>query len=114
MLKHYLPLLNGLDDAAAWKLLYPDNPQDVPHAIELLSSIIAIAKINPTLPPCTPLGSTPDVNVVADFEALRFLGHMFENLLELFINIKMLLFDQITCLSYFAHLLYTFYRDQCH
>ena len=112
MLEHYLPLLDGLDEAATQKLLYPDVPQDVPHAIELLSSIVAIAKINPTLPPCTPLGSTPDVNVVANFEALQFLGHTFKNLLKPFINIKLSLSDQVTCLSCFAHLLYTFYCDQ--
>lgn len=103
MLERYLLLLDGLDEAATWKLLYLDDTQDVPHAIELLSSIVAIAKINPTLPPCTPLGSTPDVNVVANFEALQFLGHTFENLLEPFINIKLSLSDQVTCLSCFAH-----------
>ena len=54
----------------------------------------------------------PDVNIVADFEALSVLGGTLENLLEPFINIKLSLSQQIVHLSCFAHLLFTFYHDQ--
>lgn len=114
MLECYLPLLDNLDQDVAQRLLYPDDPQDVPHAIKLLSAIIAITKVNPVLPPFTSLGCTPDVNVVANFEALQVLGFTLESLLEPFINIKLSLSQQVVHLSCFAHLLYTFYRDQCH
>jgi len=78
MLERYLPLLDNLDQDAARRLLYPDDLQDVPRAIELLSAIIAIAKFNPALPPFTSLGCIPDVNVVANFEALQVLGFTLE------------------------------------
>ena len=112
ILERYLPLVDGLDETATRKLLYPDDPQDVLRAIELLSAIVAVAKINPTLPPFTPLGSMPDVNIVADFEALSVLGGTLENLLKPLINIKLSLSQQIVHLSCFAHLLFTFYHDQ--
>jgi len=112
MLERYLPLLDNLDQDAAQRLLYPDDPQDVPHAIELLSAIIAIAKFNPALLPFTSLGCIPDVNVVADFKALQVLGFTLENLLEPFTNVRLSLSKQVIHLSCFAHLLYTFYCDQ--
>jgi len=90
------------------------TPQDVPRTIKLLSAIIAIAKFNPALLPFTSLGCIPDVNVVADFEALQVLGFTLENLLEPFTNVKLSLSEQVIHLSCFAHLLYTFYRDQHH
>ena len=112
MLERYLSLVDGLDAVTARKLLYPDDPQDVPRAIELLFAIVAIAKINPMLPPVTSLGSTPDVSVVADFEALRVWGLTLENLLKPFTNINLSLSVQLTHLGCFSHLLYAFYRDQ--
>lgn len=112
MLECYLPLVDGLNTDAACKLLYPDDPQDIPCAIELLLAIITIAKINPMLPPVTSLGSTPDVNIVTNFEALRVWGLTLENLLKPFTNVKLSLSVQLVHLSCFLHLLYAFYRDQ--
>ena len=58
------------------------------------------------------MGCIPDVNVIADFEALQVLGFTLENLLEPFTNINLSLSEQVIHLSCFAHLLYTLYRDQ--
>ena len=112
MLECYLPLVDSINEMTAQKLVYPDDPQDIPHAVELLSAIVALGKINPTLPPFMPLGSVPDVNIVADFEALRVFGHTCENLLKPLINIKLSLLEQIMHLSCFSHLLYALYCDQ--
>ena len=36
----YLPYLDGIDKARANRLLFPDDPQDVPCAIKLIHAII--------------------------------------------------------------------------
>ncbi|KIJ59298.1 hypothetical protein HYDPIDRAFT_60297, partial [Hydnomerulius pinastri MD-312] len=112
MLERYLPWLEGIDEAATRKLLYPDDPQDVPRAVELMSAIISLSRVNPTLPPFTPAGAIPDVAVLMDFEALVILGHILDSLLQPFINIHLTLSEQVTHLSRFSHLLYASYRDQ--
>ena len=33
---HYLPWLDGCDEMKANKLLFPNDPQDVPRAVELI------------------------------------------------------------------------------
>ena len=33
---YYLPWLDGCDETKANELLFPDDPQDVPHTVELI------------------------------------------------------------------------------
>lgn len=110
MLERYLSWLDGVDELKARKLLFPDDPQDVPRAVELMSAIIQLGTIDPTRPPFTDIGSPPDVNIIADFEAIKLLGHLLKNLLEPFINVELSLSEQVSCLSALAHMLFALYR----
>lgn len=42
MLHHYLTWVNNIDEKRATALLYPDDPQDDPRAVELMSTVIAL------------------------------------------------------------------------
>ena len=53
-LEHYLAWLDNCDKDKAKRLLYPDDPQDVPQAIELMCAITRLGCIDPTKPPYTP------------------------------------------------------------
>ncbi|KAG2339231.1 hypothetical protein BDR05DRAFT_977793 [Suillus weaverae] len=109
MLKCYLSWLDGVDELKARKLLFPDDPQDDPRAVELMSAIIQLGTIDPTQPPFTDVGSPPDVNIIADFEAIKLLSHLLKNLLEPFINVELSLSEQVSHLSALAHMLFTLY-----
>ncbi|KAG9309783.1 hypothetical protein JVU11DRAFT_10157 [Chiua virens] len=98
------------DNEKAKRLLYPDDPQDVSQAIELMRAIIKLGHIDPTKPPYTPPCQDPNIEAYIDFETLRMLGDLFHNLLEPFVNPSLSLTQQVVHLSTFAHLLFTFYR----
>ncbi|KAG2129459.1 hypothetical protein DEU56DRAFT_915172 [Suillus clintonianus] len=112
MLQHYLVWIDGIDEARAQKLLYPDDPQDVPRAVELMSAVIKLAAVDPTKPPFTPLGAQASVDLIADFDAIRLLGTLIHHILNLFINASLSLSEQVVHLSCFSHLLYACYRSQ--
>ncbi|KAG1747471.1 hypothetical protein EDB19DRAFT_1905610 [Suillus lakei] len=113
MLKHYLTWVNNVDESHALKLLYPDNPQDVPYAVALINTVISLGNIDPTLPPYTFDGMEPDVNVIADFDAIEILSHILHSLLQPFINITLLLTEQVISLCHCTHLIYACYQNQC-
>jgi hypothetical protein len=110
-LEHHLTWLDDCDTEKAKRLLYPDNPQDVPRAIELMRAVTRLGRIDPTKPPYTPFGQIPDVDVYIDFETIGMLGDLFHNLLESFVNPSLSLTQQVTHLSTFTHLLFTFYHS---
>ena len=110
-LEHYLTWLDDCDEEKAKRLMYPDDPQDVPHAIELMRTVIRLGRIDPTQPPYTSFGQIPDVDVYIDFETIGMLGDLFHNLLDPFINPSLSLVQQVTHLSTFAHLLFSHYRS---
>ena len=108
-LKRYLSWLDDCDEEKAKRLMYLDDPQDVPRAIELMHAIIRLGHTNPTQPPYTPFGQIPNVDIYIDFETIGMLGDLFHNLLDPFINPSLSLTQQITYLSMFAHLLFSYY-----
>ena len=115
-LEHYLTWLDNCNKDKAKRLLYPDVPQDVLQAIELMHAIMRLGRIDPTKPPYTPSDQnlddhTPNVNAYIDFETMAMLGDLFHNLLEPFVNPSLSLTEQVIHLSTFAHLLFTFYRS---
>lgn len=103
MLQRYLMWIDGVDEAWALKLLYPDDPQDVPRAIELINAINSLADIDPT---------DQCVDTIADVDAIKILAGILRSLLRPFIDITLSLTEQVISLSCFAHLLYACYRDQ--
>ncbi|KAG1802537.1 hypothetical protein EV424DRAFT_1474664 [Suillus variegatus] len=103
MLQRYLMWIDGVDEAWALKLLYPDDPQDVPRAIELINAINSLADIDPT---------DQCVDTIADVDAIKILAGILRSLLRPFIDITLSLTEQVISLSCFAHLLYACYWDQ--
>ena len=110
ILLHYLCWLEGCNNECAHKLLFPDDPQDVPRVVELICAVVHLGQIDPTKPPYTKPGQIPDVDAVIDLEAISLLGTILDNLLEPFINPSLSLTEQIHHLSTAAHLLVSFYR----
>ncbi|KAI5994112.1 hypothetical protein F5J12DRAFT_726460, partial [Pisolithus orientalis] len=113
-LLRYLTWLEDCDNVKAQKLLYPDDPQDVPCAVELIKAITQLGQINPTQAPYAQPGYPPDVNAIMDFEVLSMLGNLLHHLLEPFTNTMLSLTEQVMHLSAFAHLLFALYHaHQC-
>jgi hypothetical protein len=81
MLVWYLIRLPGLDTAAVHDLLFPHDPQDVPHAVQLLLGIIALRELNH--------GTAADANIVSEVDALCLLASVIKSLLEPFTNTAM-------------------------
>ncbi|KAI6109750.1 hypothetical protein F5141DRAFT_1063906 [Pisolithus sp. B1] len=54
--------------------------------LELIRTIIHLAKINPTKPPYTDHDGIPDVDTIIDFEAIKMLAQILHHLLEPFVN----------------------------
>ncbi|KAG2091941.1 hypothetical protein BD769DRAFT_1679203 [Suillus cothurnatus] len=92
MLHRYLTWVNNINEKRATALLYPDDPQDVPRAVELMSAIIVLGSIDPT----------------------KILSHVLDSLLQPFIKISLSLMEQVISLSRFVHLLYACYHNQRH
>ena len=109
-LLQYLTWLEGCDPAKAQELVYPDDLQDIPRAVELIKAITQLSHIDPTQAQYTQPGCPPDVNAVIDFEALSTLGQLLHHLLELFINVKLSLSEQVVHLSAFTYILFALYH----
>ncbi|KAH9946904.1 hypothetical protein B0H21DRAFT_883457 [Amylocystis lapponica] len=89
ILARYLTWLPGHDSSSVKKLLYPDDPQDVPRAVELMQAIVDLGKLE------LPVTADIDVNVISDMDAIRLLGAMLEAILEPFANVEFSLTDQL-------------------
>ncbi|KIJ12684.1 hypothetical protein PAXINDRAFT_28538, partial [Paxillus involutus ATCC 200175] len=83
--------------------------QDVPRAVELMSAMISLGRMDPTLPPFTSIGTLPSADILADFEAICILS----GILQPYINIRLSLSEQVTHLSHFSHILYASYQEHC-
>ncbi|KIO02068.1 hypothetical protein M404DRAFT_47472, partial [Pisolithus tinctorius Marx 270] len=106
----YFTWLDDMDEDQANKLLFPDDPQDVPHTVKLIWAIIRLAEINPAKPPYTQYGGIPDVDAVIDFKAIKMLAQILHHLVEPFINPALLLSQQVSYISTCSHLLFCQYH----
>jgi len=103
VLTRYLTWLPNMDESAVTRLLNPDDLQDVPCAVELMQAIITLSKSKiDTI--------TGDVGMCADMSAIKSLGAILESLLLLFINITLSLQQQVSYLSCYVHLTFTFFH----
>ncbi|KAG2131407.1 uncharacterized protein EDB93DRAFT_1243134 [Suillus bovinus] len=100
MLAWYLVWLPAYDEAAVMKLLHPDNPQDVPRAVELMLAIIKFSKSQ-----CHVLNNSFSliVDTHADLISISLLSALLESILTPFIN-------QFQYLSHYVHLAYAFFH----
>ncbi|KAG2127740.1 hypothetical protein BD769DRAFT_1387674 [Suillus cothurnatus] len=87
VLARYLSWLPNQNEASILKLLNPDDPQDVPCAIELMQAIITLSKneFNTAI---------MSVGECADIAAIKVLGAILESILLLFIDITLSLHQQ--------------------
>ncbi|KAG2032822.1 hypothetical protein BDR03DRAFT_873313, partial [Suillus americanus] len=102
MLSRYLVWLPTYDKASVTKLLHPDNPQDVPQAVELIKAIIELTGsqrdfLNNSF--------SPDVDRRADLMSITLLSDVIESFLMPFINVNLSLMEQVQYLSRFTHIL---------
>ncbi|KIK33635.1 hypothetical protein CY34DRAFT_49850, partial [Suillus luteus UH-Slu-Lm8-n1] len=111
MLSRYLVWLPAYDEASVTKLLHPDDPQDVPRAIELMQAIVEFSKSQHSL-----LNDSFSTNVDtrADLISITLLSHLIESILVPFINTKLSLSEQVQSLSCYAHLAFTIFRVHRH
>lgn len=107
MLARYLVWLPAYDEAAVTKLLHPDDPQDVPHAVELMLAIIEFSQSQ-----CHVLNDSfsLEVNARADLISISLLSALLESILTPFINVSLSLSEQFQYLSRYAHLAYAFFH----
>ncbi|KAH9940250.1 hypothetical protein B0H21DRAFT_872024, partial [Amylocystis lapponica] len=100
-LSRYLVKLADQTPESVKTLLYPDDPQDVPRAIQLMQAIVSLCSLH--------LDSR-DPNMVADLDAIGLLGELVNALLDPFINVSLSLHEQVASLSKFAHLSFSLFQ----
>ncbi|KAG2125172.1 hypothetical protein DEU56DRAFT_873149 [Suillus clintonianus] len=104
MLSRYLVWLPAYDEASIMKLLHPNDPQDVPRAIELMQTIHTI--LNNSF--------STDIDTHADLVSITLLSNIIESILVPFINPNLSLTEQVHYLSRYAHLTFTIFRVHQH
>ena len=84
-------------------LLYPQDPQNVPCAVELLQTVIKPHGL--TFPgPVTP-------TIVAEMDAFHLLAELLKSILLPFTNVELSLTDHIQFLAKFSHLSFTLFQS---
>lgn len=103
VLQGWLLQAPGQTKESVIRLLNPEDPQDVPRAIDLLRTIVSLRAHGPCDNPIEH----------KELEAIILLGHACENIYRPFIDINMCLRDQLRSLSCLSHLLvYLFLRSR--
>ncbi|KAF8199231.1 hypothetical protein K438DRAFT_1759131 [Mycena galopus ATCC 62051] len=101
VLTRFMARLPEQTDDSVRKLLFPDDPQDVPRAVELMEAIIDFIACN--------FGEV-DADTAADFDSFRLLAIMLKSILAPFITLDMSLTEQMTHLLTYTHILFTLFR----
>lgn len=96
MLAHYLVWLPAYEEAVVMKLLYPKDPQDIPHAVELMHTI---NKFSHTQLHITNDSFSLDIDTHADVASISLLSKLLESILIPFIHINLSLAQQFKHLS---------------
>ncbi|KAJ7707891.1 hypothetical protein B0H16DRAFT_1393244 [Mycena metata] len=105
-LNRCLLLIPGKDQASVQRLLNPDDPQNVPIAIELLEAVVSLRtrRLEFDVP-------TSDVNTNTDLDAIALFSFIADALLNAFTNPEASLSLQIESLSIYAHMLFVLFRN---
>ncbi|KAJ6497248.1 hypothetical protein DFH09DRAFT_893381, partial [Mycena vulgaris] len=101
VLTRFLARLPEQTDDSVRKLLFPDDPQDVPRAVELMEAVIEFL--------ASDFGPV-DADTAADLDSIRLLALMLKSILAPFITPDMSLTEQMTHLSTYAHIAFTLFR----
>ncbi|KAG1841281.1 hypothetical protein F4604DRAFT_1939552 [Suillus subluteus] len=92
----HLLWLPAYEEAAVTKLLYPDDPQDVPRAVELMLAIIEFSNSQLHI---TNDSFSLDINTCADVASIYLLSKLLESILMPFIHVDLSLSQQFEHLS---------------
>ncbi|KIK32160.1 hypothetical protein CY34DRAFT_111077, partial [Suillus luteus UH-Slu-Lm8-n1] len=111
MLARYLSWLPTYDETAVTKLLHPDDPQDVPRAVELMLVVIEFTKTQNSL---ISDSFSIDVDTRADLASIALLSALLQSILIPFIDVELSLTQQFDHLSRYAHLAFAFFHAHCH
>ncbi|KAG2356787.1 hypothetical protein BDR07DRAFT_1380568 [Suillus spraguei] len=92
------------------KLLHPDGPQDVPHAVELMLAVIEFSKSQHTL-----ISNSFSINIdtCANLTSISLLSTLLQSILIPFINVDLSLSQQFEHLSCYVHLTFAFFHAHC-
>jgi hypothetical protein len=101
VLTRFLARLPDQTPDSVQRLLFPDDPQDVPRAVELMETIIEFLACD--------FGQV-DADTAADLDSIRLLALVLKSILAPFITPDMSLTEQMTHLSTYAHLTFTLFR----
>ncbi|KIK33801.1 hypothetical protein CY34DRAFT_26978 [Suillus luteus UH-Slu-Lm8-n1] len=107
MIARYLVWLPAYDEAAVTKLLHPDDPQDVPRAVELILAIIECSKLQHTI---IADSFSVDIETRADLQSITLLSALLESIVLPFTDISLSLSEQVTLLSRYCHLAFAFFH----
>ncbi|KAG2065211.1 hypothetical protein BDR04DRAFT_1033349, partial [Suillus decipiens] len=107
MLLRYLLWLPAHDEASITKLLHPDDPQDVPCAIELMQAIITFSQLQYD---SIDSSFSTNIDICADLEAIKLLSNLIKSILLPFIDPHLSLTHQVQYLSRYAHLSFSIFR----
>ncbi|KAJ6456289.1 hypothetical protein C8R47DRAFT_996339 [Mycena vitilis] len=104
-LRRCLLLLPGQDEASIERLVNPDDPQHVPHALELLEAIVSLRTRRTELNVPVEM-----IELNCDLDSISLFSYMVEALLNAFTEPTASLSFQIQNLSLYAHLCFVFFR----
>jgi hypothetical protein len=107
MLTCYLVWLPVYDKAAMTKLLHPDDPQDIPHAVALMQAIIEFSTSQRHV---TNNLFSLDIDTHVNLASISLLGAPFESILLPFIKVLLMLSEQFQYLGHYAHLAFSFFH----
>ncbi|KAJ7887691.1 hypothetical protein B0H13DRAFT_2235085 [Mycena leptocephala] len=96
-------IIKRQDEASVESLLNPDDPQDVPRAIDLLEAIVVLRT-----PHFVHARSTAATN--SDLDAITLLSFMLDALLNVFTLLSASLSEQIYHLGIYAHMSFILFR----
>ncbi|KAI0783374.1 hypothetical protein C8Q75DRAFT_810958 [Abortiporus biennis] len=97
MLSYYFMHLLQLPETKVCNLVFTDDGQDVPKALEFIHTISQLCDID-----LTPYSN--NINLLTDLDSIHLLSELLNSLVQPFINPSFNLSDQVTSLSKFAHL----------
>ncbi|KAG2335450.1 hypothetical protein BDR05DRAFT_898501 [Suillus weaverae] len=111
MLARYLAWLQAYEEAAVTKLLYPDDPQDIPRVVELM---LAIIKFSNSQLHISNNSFSMDIDTHADVASINLLSKLLESILMPFIHVKLSLSQQFEHLSHYSHLAFSIFHAHRH
>lgn len=91
----------GTTEDSVDKLLYPQDPMDVPRAIELIQAVASLRSLDK---------SQFDPGQQKTVNAIQLVGSLFHCLTQPFVNRDLNLIEQFVSLSKYSHMALALYR----